>query len=66
MKQISIPILILALLTLTLSADDIHPPVTECPNGAPGEWSKWFDRDNPSGTGDWEVLEIFVEAGLVC
>ncbi|XP_071396525.1 uncharacterized protein [Centroberyx affinis] len=19
-------------------------------------WTKWFDRDNPSGTGDWEVL----------
>ena len=19
-------------------------------------WSRWFDRDNPSGTGDWETL----------
>jgi len=21
-----------------------------------GEWTQWFDRDNPSGTGDWETL----------
>ncbi|XP_034087319.1 cartilage intermediate layer protein 1-like [Gymnodraco acuticeps] len=20
-------------------------------------WTKWFDRDNPSGTGDWELLK---------
>ena len=19
-------------------------------------WTEWFDRDNPSGTGDWETL----------
>lgn len=19
-------------------------------------WTKWYDRDNPSGTGDWELL----------
>ncbi|KAK7882739.1 hypothetical protein WMY93_028913 [Mugilogobius chulae] len=22
----------------------------------PGCWTSWFDRDNPSGTGDWETL----------
>ena len=22
-----------------------------------GEWTQWFDRDNPSGTGDWETLD---------
>ncbi|KAJ0064022.1 hypothetical protein NL108_016574, partial [Boleophthalmus pectinirostris] len=22
-----------------------------------GCWTDWFDRDNPSGTGDWETLE---------
>ncbi|XP_038134605.1 cartilage intermediate layer protein 2 [Cyprinodon tularosa] len=21
------------------------------------EWTQWFDRDNPSGTGDWETLD---------
>lgn len=66
MKQLSISILLLALLTITLSADDIKPPELECPNGAPGEWSEWFNRDRPSGTGDWEVLEILVENGQVC
>ena len=20
-------------------------------------WTKWYDRDNPSGTGDWELLQ---------
>ena len=23
---------------------------------ASGCWTEWFDRDNPSGTGDWETL----------
>ncbi|KAL2082230.1 hypothetical protein ACEWY4_022048 [Coilia grayii] len=21
-------------------------------------WTKWYDRDNPTGTGDWETLEL--------
>ncbi|KAI3364244.1 hypothetical protein L3Q82_011047, partial [Scortum barcoo] len=29
-----------------------HPPF--CGGGVC--WSKWYDRDNPSGTGDWEHL----------
>ncbi|XP_034386333.1 mucin-5AC-like [Cyclopterus lumpus] len=30
-----------------------------CPSAYCGPnvcWTKWFDRDNPSGTGDWELL----------
>ncbi|KAI8513398.1 hypothetical protein Bbelb_100370 [Branchiostoma belcheri] len=27
--------------------------VPDCPEGS---WTGWFDRDNPSGTGDWETL----------
>lgn len=38
----------------------------ECSEGLVGEWTEWLDRDNPSGTGDWEVLDIFVEQGKVC
>ncbi|XP_028296106.1 cartilage intermediate layer protein 2-like [Gouania willdenowi] len=30
-----------------------HPSF--CDDGAVC-WTKWFDRDNPSGTGDWELL----------
>lgn len=29
-------------------------PNTECL--AAGCWTDWFDRDDPSGTGDWETL----------
>ncbi|GLD70125.1 cartilage intermediate layer protein 2-like protein, partial [Lates japonicus] len=29
-----------------------HPPF--CGGGVC--WTKWYDRDNPSGTGDWELL----------
>lgn len=25
-------------------------------NHGPECWTDWFDRDDPSGTGDWEVL----------
>ncbi|XP_002730909.1 mucin-5AC-like [Saccoglossus kowalevskii] len=32
--------------------DGICCPRTECPD----DWTQWFDRDNPSGTGDWEML----------
>lgn len=56
MKQLSMSILLLALLTLGLSVVDNNLPEIECPYGAPGEWSEWFNRDRPSATGDWEVL----------
>ena len=23
-----------------------------------GCWTQWFDRDNPTGTGDWEELVV--------
>lgn len=28
-----------------------------------GCWTNWFDRDNPSGTGDWETLNDFYKEG---
>ncbi|MCP5016989.1 MAG: hypothetical protein GY938_17235 [Ketobacter sp.] len=32
-----------------------------------GEWTDWMDRDNPSGTGDWELLSDFINEGYdVC
>ncbi|XP_072313277.1 mucin-5AC-like [Eucyclogobius newberryi] len=33
-----------------------------------GCWTDWFDRDNPSGTGDWETLEhLYIEyPGKIC
>uniref|UniRef100_A0A8C5ENU3 WxxW domain-containing protein n=1 Tax=Gouania willdenowi TaxID=441366 RepID=A0A8C5ENU3_GOUWI len=31
-------------------------------------WTKWFDRDNPSGTGDWELLKDLRKenSGQIC
>ncbi|XP_038078529.1 mucin-5B-like [Patiria miniata] len=29
-------------------------------------WSAWYDRDNPSGTGDWETLSSQKKLGYVC
>jgi subtilisin family serine protease len=29
----------------------------------PGTWTPWLDRDDPSGTGDWEQLSDFRAAG---
>ena len=31
-------------------------------------WTKWFDRDDPSGTGDWETLSNLLEEhpGVIC
>ena len=26
-----------------------------------GEWTQWYDRDNPSGTGDHEVLNLLIK-----
>jgi len=26
-----------------------------------GQWSPWKDRDNPSGSGDWEMLNLFTD-----
>ncbi|XP_059212886.1 mucin-5AC-like [Centropristis striata] len=33
-----------------------------------GCWTQWFDRDNPSGTGDWETLSSLLKAnpGKIC
>ncbi|XP_068432106.1 uncharacterized protein [Clinocottus analis] len=33
-----------------------------------GCWTQWFDRDNPSGTGDWEILSSLRAAnpGKIC
>ncbi|XP_077870489.1 mucin-5AC-like [Saccoglossus kowalevskii] len=30
-------------------------PVSQCDNG---HWTKWFDRDDPSGSGDWETTAL--------
>ncbi len=29
--------------------ESLHPKFSDC------KWTPWFDRDNPSGTGDWET-----------
>ncbi|XP_013410365.1 uncharacterized protein LOC106173702 [Lingula anatina] len=29
-------------------------------------WTRWFDRDNASGTGDWEPLSDQLKLGAVC
>jgi hypothetical protein len=35
--------------------------------GGTGTWTVWLDRDDPSGTGDWETLVDFRAAGInVC
>jgi hypothetical protein len=36
-------------------------PIKEKPNcDSKGyKWTTWLDRDNPSGTGDWETLNHF-------
>jgi hypothetical protein len=26
-------------------------------------WTKWFDRDNPTGTGDYETIKDLVSSG---
>ena len=31
-----------------------------------GSWSSWNDRDDPSGTGDWEILRDRYDAGSIC
>ncbi|XP_028296103.1 mucin-5AC-like [Gouania willdenowi] len=33
-----------------------HCPPPYCAD-VPGCWTDWFDRDNPSGSGDWELLK---------
>ena len=33
-------------------------PKPTCHNG---EWTQWYDRDNPSGTGDHEVLNLLIK-----
>nr|XP_043891842.1 mucin-5AC-like isoform X6 [Solea senegalensis] len=42
-------------------------PSSFCPMG-PRCWTPWFDRDNPSGTGDWETLEYLrgENPGKIC
>jgi hypothetical protein len=29
-------------------------------------WTAWLNRDDPSGSGDWETLSSFVQAGQSC
>ena len=29
-------------------------------------WTTWNDRDNPSATGDWELLHLRPDARLLC
>lgn len=50
-----------------------HQPVVRgacCFAGSPacesGTWTPWLDRDNPSGSGDFEALAAFRESGQVC
>ena len=32
--------------------------------GGTGTWTAWLNRDDPSGTGDWETLADFRAAGI--
>ncbi len=32
--------------------------------GGAGTWTPWLNRDDPSGTGDWETLDDFRAAGI--
>ncbi|XP_062292931.1 uncharacterized protein si:dkey-205h13.2 [Scomber scombrus] len=43
-----------------------HPPF--CGGGGMLCWTKWYDRDNPSGTGDWETLRDLkdMNPGQIC
>ena len=36
------------------------------PGSGSAEWTDWLDRDDPGGSGDFETLRQFQEAGLVC
>ncbi len=38
--------------------DDIPDIVAETDSTASVSWTQWFDRDNPSGTGDWELRHL--------
>ena len=31
-----------------------------------GTWSQWDDRDNPSGTGDWEQIQYRHDVDSLC
>lgn len=31
-----------------------------------GQWTDWLNRDQPGGSGDYETLSAFVEAGQAC
>ena len=35
----------------------------ECPYGQNSYWTSWFDRDNPSGNGDYENLSLLLAEG---
>lgn len=35
-------------------------------SAGPGTWTAWLNRDNPSGTGDFETLADFRKNGQVC
>jgi len=38
--------------------------VGECTKQWRGQWSSWKDRDDPSVTGDWELLNLFTDDDL--
>ena len=31
-----------------------------------GKWTAWDDRDNPGGSGDWEILNLRSDYGTIC
>ena len=55
----------------SIKADEISPPISKrpCPDCfvtqvcGPFNWTDWIDRDNPSGTGDWETVSDAVPLG---
>ncbi|CAL8392275.1 unnamed protein product [Arctogadus glacialis] len=51
---------------MTVSTQDISEKRLPCVNTRC--WTEWFDRDNPSGTGDWETLrELRIQyPGSIC
>ncbi|XP_017267298.1 cartilage intermediate layer protein 2-like [Kryptolebias marmoratus] len=56
-----------AVLLLAYAMPSEQGPACKSPYQVQG-WTDWFDRDNPSGTGDWEHLSALRKAnpGQIC
>lgn len=63
MLKLTAIIFILVLLLQAQAATDC----TQCDAPKTLQWTPWFDRDNPSGNGDYETLaELIKEGNKIC